>query len=150
MNSRIAIALLALAFVIWGTTAKTPVPAPPAPPSGALNLVGAFQGVTAADDAATLAAMADEIASVIEWDGKQESPLLSTGRALDAMRTRTREFMCRGESLGDRHPRMRQIVGDYLMVMLGTSGNAVTEEQRAEWVKAYREVARAARHAISQ
>lgn len=149
MTTRIAIGLLLLAGAAWGlTTARTP--APPPPPPGAIDLSGAFQGESASDDAAVLAAMADEIANIIEWDGAQETPALTTGRSLDALRTKTREFMCRGQSLGERHPVMRQIVSNYLDTQLGSSGGEVTAEQRTKWVKAYREIARSARHAIAQ
>jgi len=141
------IAIIAVVlFGIWYTAPTQPEPAPP----GALDLRGTFQGATAAEDAATLAAMADEIANVIEYDGEQEEPLLGTGLALDALRTRTREFVLQGQSLGQRHPAMRNIVAGYLESELGTSGGAITNEQRAKWVSAYREIARSARHAISQ
>jgi hypothetical protein len=149
MRQTLALVLLAAAVVAWRMSAPAgPAPTPPQPP--AIDLAGAFQGESAADDAATLAAMADEIASVIEWDGKQESPALNTGRMLDQLRTRTREFVCRGESLGEKHPAMRQKVSDYLDEQLGNSGGEVTPEQRAKWVNAYREISRSARHAIAQ
>ncbi len=150
MKARLAILLLVAAAIAYAMSPATPGPAPTPTPPAAIDLVGAFQGANAADDAATLAAMADEIASVIEWDGEQESPALKTGRALDELRTRTREFMCRGESLGEKHPAMRQKVSDYLDEQLGNSGGEVTPEQRAKWVNAYREISRSARHAIAQ
>jgi hypothetical protein len=150
VKSRLAYLLIAGAAALYFWTARPSV-APPAPPSPPLeiDLSSAFQGERAAEDAATLAVMADEIANVIEWDGRQQEPLLITGRSLDQLRTRTREFLCRGESLGERHPKMRQIVSDFLEAHLGTSGGDVSPEQRASWVTAYREVARSARHAIS-
>ena len=149
MRSRLAVLLLVAAVIAWALSSAPTPPPPPAPP-GAVDLTGAVQGATAADDAATLAAMAEEIANVIEWDGKQEKPALSTGRSLDALRTRTREFMCRGVSLGDKHPAARTAIASYLDGQLGNSGTEVTEEQRAKWVSAYREIARSARHAIAQ
>lgn len=149
MTSRIGIALLVLAAILWASKGRDAPPPAPAPP-GEIDLSGAFQGVTAADDAATLAAMADEIASVIEWDAAQDSPALKTGRSLDALRTQTREFMCRGQSLGEKHPRARQIISDYLDAQLGNGGGELTPEQKAKWVKCYREIARSARHAIAQ
>lgn len=149
MKSRLAVLLLVAAVIAWALSSAPTPPQPPAPP-GAINLTGAFRGATAAEDAATLAAMADEIANVIEWDGTQETPALSSGRALDALRTRTREFMCRGESLGERHPMVRTAVAAYLDEQLGNAGGDVTPEQRAKWVSAYREIARSARHAIAQ
>ena len=150
MKTRLAVLLLVAALIAWAlSSAPTPPSPAPAPPA-AIDLVGAFQGATAADDAATLAAMADEIADIIEWDGRQESPMLKTGRMLDELRTQTREFMCRGESLGEKHPAARTAIGAYLDEQLGNGGGEVTPEQRAKWVGAYREIARSARHAIAQ
>lgn len=150
MNSRIAIGLLILAGLLWATQKRDqPSPLPPEPPA-AIDLTGAFQGPDAAEDAATVAAMSAEIAALIEWDGQQEQPSFNTGRAFDVLRTRIREFMCRGESLGEKHPAVRQIVGSYLDEQLGNGGGELPPDQRAKWVKAYREIARAARHAIAQ
>lgn len=150
MRLRLAATIVAIAAMLWfGSTPKPPIPGPsPAPLE--IDLSSAFQGETAADDAAALAAMADELANVIEWDGKQTAPALTTGKSLDLMRTRTREFLMKGESLGERHPKMRQIVADYLQTKLGSSGGAISPEQRASWVSAYREVARASRSAIKK
>lgn len=145
MRFRLAVLLLAVAAgLYWFGRESSPHPQP----SAELDLTAAFQGPTAAADAATVASMCEETANTIEWDGAQPTPALATAHAIDVMRTRTREFLCKGESLGDRHPRMRQIVGEYLEAKLGVSGGAITPEQRAAWVSAYREVARAARHAI--
>lgn len=150
MSSRIAVVLLIVAGLLWWSQKPDqPSPQPPAPPA-AIDLVGAFQGPDAAVDAAAVAAMTDEIAAMIEWDGAQDEPSFSTGRSLDVLRTRIREFMLRGESLGDKHPAVRLAVGAYLDEQLGNGGGEVTPEQRAKWVKSYREIARAARHAIAQ
>ena len=150
MRFRAALALIGLAAAIyfWSATSQSPV-GPPSPPLE-ISLAGAFQGPNAAADAALLAEMAAAVAEMIEWDGKQPSPLLTTGHSLDQLRNRTREFLCKGESIGERNPRVRQIVGDFLESHLGTSGGAITPEQRASWVSAYREVSRSARYAIAQ
>lgn len=150
MRIKAAIGLVAVAAALYFLA--VPSKAPPSPPSPALeiDLSGAFQGPRAADDAALLAEMTGAVADMIEWDGSQPEPMLTTGRALDQLRTRTREFLCRGESIGERNPRVRQIVGDFLESHLGTSGGSVTPEQRAAWVKAYREVSRASRYAITR
>lgn len=150
MRFRIAMGLFGMAAAIYCFTAPTRLPpAPPAPPLE-IDLAGAFIGEKAADDATLLAEMSAAVADIIEWDGKQTEPALTTARSLDQLRTRTREFLCKGESIGERNPKVRQIVGDFLESRLGTSGGAITPEQRAAWVSAYREVSRAARHAISQ
>jgi hypothetical protein len=117
---------------------------------GSIDLTAAFIGPTAAADASLLAAMADEVAGVIEFDGKQDKPLLTTGHQLDQLRTRTREWLMRGESLGERQPKVRQIVGEYLESKLGHSGGEITAAQRDSWVAAYRDIARSARHALSR
>jgi hypothetical protein len=90
--------------------------------------------------------MAEEIAEIIEYDMSRDEPILETAVTLDALRTHSREFLFRGESIGARHPRMRQIVGDYLTARLGTDGGEVTDEDRREWASAYREIARSARY----
>lgn len=149
MNKPLAIGLLIAAAVVYAATARTPVPPPPVAPP-AIDLSTAFTGPDAAKDAATLGAMADALADMIEWDGRQEEPLLKTGRSLDELRTRARKFVCDGQSLGERHPKMRELVGDYLDKQLGGGGGEVTDDQRAAWVNAYREVARSARHAIGR
>lgn len=139
----IAVALVALAWSLQPSKdVKPPVP------DGPLDLTACFEGGDAAQDAAIVAAMASEIADVIEWDGMQEQPLLDTGFALDQMRTKTREFMCRGESLGEKHPLLCERVSEYLTDELGNDGGVVSDQQRAAWVSCYREIARAARATI--
>lgn len=147
MRQTAAIALLVAAAAIYSATGLTPAP-PVAPP--AIDLTRAFVGPDAAKDAATLASMSDSLADMIEWDGKQAEPLLKTGKALDELRTRTRQFICEGRSLGEKHPRMCELVGAYLESQLGGDSGEIKPEQRAAWVNAYREIARSARHAISQ
>jgi hypothetical protein len=140
----IAIGLAACAAValLLSVPVGSPTPAPQ-PPNG-LVLRGKFVGPSAADDAATLAGYADEIASEIEHDGMQSEPFLRTAAAFDELRTRTRALLCRGESIGDRQPRVREVLDKYLTEQLGTSGGPVGQEQRSKWVSCYREIGRAA------
>lgn len=143
MNQRIAIALVLGAVAFWMYQKEDkPAPAPYEPT--AIDLRGAFDGPDAARDCAVVAAMASEIADVIEWDGMQSEPLLTTGVALDQMRTRTREFLCRGESLGEKYPLLRQKVASYLDEQVGNDGGELTPEARDKWVNAYRDIARSA------
>lgn len=142
-----AAALLGVALAI--NVSSLGGPRPQVEP-GSLDLTAAFVGPTAGTDASLLAAMADEVANVIEFDGKQDKPLLATGHQLDQLRTRTREYLLRGESLGERQPKVRQIVGEYLEAKLGHSGGEITAAQRDSWVAAYRDIARSARHALSR
>jgi len=121
---------------------RQPTPAPQ--PEGGLVLRGKFIGPTAAADAATLSAFADELAHQIEWDASQGEPFFKTALAYDDLRTRARQLRCRGESIGDRQPKVRDAVEAYLTAAVGTSGGPVTAEQRSAWVAAYREIGRAA------
>jgi hypothetical protein len=114
-----------------------------------MDLRGAFSGPDAGTDATLVAAMADEIAYAILFDGRLEKPAMTTATQFDTLRTRTREFLCQGESIGDRNPRARQIIGDYLDKQLGNNGGPVTDSQRQAWVTAYEEVARASRAATN-
>lgn len=138
--------LIAAAAVVWmaGRPTSRPV-VPPAPPAPArLDLRGTFVGPDAAADAATVSALLDELASEIEWDGRQPEPLIRTGVAVDDLRQRARELRCRGVSIGDRNPRARDAIRDYLDQNAGKGGGPLTEQQRAAWVNAFRDIAKAA------
>jgi len=137
-----AVALLAAA-ALSSVNGTKPEPAPPAP-AGPLDLRGKFVGFDAATDALLVASMCSELADEIAWDGQQPEPLIKTGLAFDELRIRTRIMLCRGESLGAKHPLARDAIEAYLNATAGTSGGPLTPEQRAAWVKAYREVAAAA------
>lgn len=134
---------------IWWMSQRPSEPTPsPEPPAGELDLAGAFVGERAADDAAIVAAMCGELADCIEWDSMTAEPVLSTGVALDQLRTRSREFRCDGRCLGDQHPELARRVGDYLDRKLGNQGGPVDQKKKAEWVSCYREIERAAARAI--
>ena len=139
----IAAALLAGAAIL--TYVNQDQAAPPAPPEpSGFSLRGKFVGPDAAADAATTAALFDELASEMEWDAIQADPMLKTGVAFDELRRRARLLLCRGVSLGDKHPRAREAIKAFLDSAAGTSGGPLTPEQRAKWVAAFREVGRAA------
>lgn len=149
--ARAIVAALLLLYALGGIPDPTPDPVPPQPPGpapSALQLDGLFGGDSAETDAALLAALCDEIADEIEWDGKQEEPLLATGVAFDALRTRARIARMRGESIGDRQPRVRDEITKFLDVELGEDGGPVDAAKREAWVTAYRNIAEACRHAI--
>lgn len=138
-------ALLAAAALAWGASApSTPTPSPTPAPDSRLVLRGTFVGPDASADAATVAALMDELAAEIEWDGMQAEPLIRTGVAVDDLRQRARELRCRGVSLGEKHPRAREAIKVYLDGAAGTSGGPLTPAQRSAWVAAYREIGRAA------
>lgn len=138
-------ALLAAAAIAWGSGRPVaPTPGPSPAPDSRLALRGTFVGPDAAADAATVAALMDELAAEIEWDGSQAEPLIRTGVAVDDLRQRAREMRCRGVSLGEKHPRAREAIKVYLDGAAGTSGGPLTPAQRSAWVAAYREIGRAA------
>jgi hypothetical protein len=146
LDSRHLAAAALIAAAAWSYVASSPAtPAPaPAPDPAAFTLRGKFVGPDAARDAALVAALCTELANEIEWDASQPEPLIRTGVAFDELRVRSRVLLCRGESLGAKHPLARQAIEDYLNTVAGTAGGPLTPEQKAKWVAAYREVARAA------
>jgi hypothetical protein len=138
-------ALLAAAAIAWqSSSSSAPTPAPGPAPDAELVLRGTFVGPDAAADAATISAMFDELAAEVEWDAMQVEPLIRTGVAFDDLRVRAFDLRLRGESLGERYPRARSAIKDYLDRTAGTSGGPLTPAQRSAWVSAYRTVARAA------
>jgi hypothetical protein len=141
-----AAALLAAAAVAWSSSrpAPQPTPAPGPAPDSKIVLRGKFVGPDAAADAAATSALLDELAAEIEWDAMQTEPLIRTGQAVYELRARARELRCRGVSLGEKHPRARDAIKEFLDQAAGESGGPLTPEQRSAWVAAYREIARAA------
>lgn len=149
MKLRIIIALLLVACAVYqDDRAPSPPPTPDAPSD--LNLDGLFVGDEAANDAAMLAALCDEIADEIEWDGSQEEPFLKTGVAFDELRTRARVARMKGESMGDRQPLACDKIAQHLFLEVGDKGGLVDAAQRARWVAAYRDISEACRHAIGR
>jgi hypothetical protein len=139
-----AAALVLAAVAAWASSRPeaAPTPAPPAPDQ--FTLRGTFVGPDASGDAATTAALCEELACEIEWDGMQPEPMLRTGVAFDELRRRARLLLCRGVSLGEKHPRAREAIKSYLDEHAGTSGGPVSPAQRSAWVAAFRDIARAA------
>ena len=130
-----------------------PVPAPPGPgpaPAVGLDLRGRFVGETAAEDAGITAALLEELAGVIEFDGKQTEPRLRSGAAFADLRSISREYRTRGVSLGQRQPLARDSIKAFLDQEVGTDGGPVDAAARAKWVTAFRGVAAAARAAVGR
>jgi len=126
---------------------ENPAPAPGPAPVVGLDLRGRFVGVDAAADAATTAALLEEWAGQIEWDGSQAEPRLKTGAAFDDLRRAARELRTRGVSLGARQPAVRDAIKTFLDAEAGTEGGPVDAASRAKWVRAYRAVSQAAAEA---
>lgn len=142
--------MLALCVILAVAYANySPSPAPQPEPTG-LSLRGLFVGETAAEDAAAIAALSDEIADEIEWDGTQTEPYLKTGVAFDELRTRARMARMRGKSFGDRQPAACDKIAQHLYLEVGDKGGPVDAAQRSRWVAAYREIAEACRNAIGR
>lgn len=126
---------------------RTPSPGPGPSPVVGIDLRGRFVGPDAAADAATTAALLEELAGQIEWDGQQTEPRLRTGAAFDDLRRAARELRTRGVSLGARQPAVRDEIKRFLDAEAGTEGGPVDAAARAKWVKAYRAVSQAAAEA---
>jgi hypothetical protein len=131
-----------------------PAPAPGPAPVVGLDLRGRFVGPDAAADAATTAALLEELADKIQWDGlpqdqegRPKEPRLRTGAAFDDLRRAARELRCEGVSLGARQPAVRDEIKRFLDAEAGTEGGPVDAASRAKWVKAYRAVSAAAAEA---
>jgi hypothetical protein len=124
-----------------------PAPAPGPAPVVGLDLRGRFVGPDAAADATTTAALLEELAGQIEWDGQQAEPRMKTGAAFDDLRRAARELRCRGVSLGARQPAVRDEIKRFLDAEAGTEGGPVDAAARAKWVRAYRAVSAAAAEA---
>jgi hypothetical protein len=142
--------LLPWALIAWThlvQTAPAPAPSPSPSPVVALDLRGRFVGPDAATDAATTAALLEELAGAIEWDGSQTEPRLKTGAAFNDLRRAARELRCRGVSLGARQPAVRDAIKTFLDQEAGTEGGPVDAASRAKWVRAYRAVSQAAAEA---
>ena len=124
-------------------TPPAPVPAPVV----GLDLRGRFVGPDAATDAGLTAALLDELADAIAWDGQQAEPRLKSGAAFDDLRRTARELRTRGVSLGARQPAVRDSIKAFLDAQVGTDGGPVDAAKRAAWVAAFRAVAQAAAEA---
>jgi hypothetical protein len=138
-----AVALVAAAALTYVKPATPEPPVPPARPE-AVDLRGTFVGMDAARDAALVAALCGELADEIEWDAAQPEPLLRTGLAFDELRVRSRILLCRGESLGAKHPLARDAIEAHLTATAGTSGGPLDAAAKAKWIRAYRDIAKAA------
>jgi hypothetical protein len=136
--------MIAFAILESGTP---PAPAPGPAPVVGLDLRGRFVGPDAAADAATTAALLEELAGQIEWDGSQAEPRLKTGAAFDDLRRAARELRTRGVSLGARQPAVRDAIKTFLDQEAGTEGGPVDAAAKAKWVRAYRAVSAAAAEA---
>jgi len=138
----LALALAAGTVVAWLINAPPPTPTPAPPGPGVLNLRGLAVGPTASDDLVTLGALCEELAAVVEWDGMQTAPRLTTGISIEDLRIAARDGRLRGDSIGARQPKLRDAIHKYLDEHAGDYGGEITPAQRSAWVAAFREVSR--------
>jgi hypothetical protein len=143
----LAILLVVASLFMVALRFRPPLPVPPAPPAGALVLEGKFLGATAAQDAITISCLCAELADLLERDGAKDSPKIKNGVQVDELRVAAREARTRGASIGERQPQVRDAIRAYLDEKVGVSGGPISPEQRAKWVEAFLEIARAASHA---
>lgn len=154
LDRRHALAALLIAAAVasayWQPAPADDNPTPETVPSGDLNLAGLFTGPTAADDAAALAALCNELAEAVEYDGKQTKPRLLTGWAIADLRATARDIRLKGQTFGDRQPQVRDAVKRYLERpdILGKGGGPLGADGRAKWVASFRDIARAAEAAV--
>lgn len=146
----IGAALVAGLALVWSGRGRTePTPAPGPAPDAPITLAGKFSPTPdASTDAARMEALFGEIADELEWDAMEAEPLYKNGVAFDELRVRAFDMRMKGESLGARHPRVRDEIRAYLDRTAGTSGGPLTPAQKSAWVAAFREVQRAAGDAI--
>lgn len=156
MSDKLRHYLAAFFGVIGGLAMLVPDHKAPAPSPSPTSLVleGKFIGSTAAEDAACIAALTDELARIIEWDGqateKHPEPWLKTGIHFDELRIAAREGRMRGQSIGERQPKVRDEIRHYLDEAVGISGGPVSPEQRAKWVDAFLTISGAASRAAGK
>jgi hypothetical protein len=139
----------AVAFISLLSPARSPAPKPDDP--SAFSLSGKFFGATASEDAAVIAALCDELARIIEADGKRDGgPRLKSGVQFDELRVAAREGRTRGVSIGARQPKARDAIEEYLNGAVGVSGGPVDAGQRAKWVDAFFVISGAASRAAGR
>lgn len=147
----LAAGLLVLALLSYLRQAADGEPTP-APEGRALplSLGGLFTGPTAAEDAAALAALCDELADKVQADGMTEKPRLANGWQVADLRTAAREIRMGGQSIGARQPLVRDAVAKYLdqPEILGKAGGPLAPKDRSKWIAAFHDIARAAEAAI--
>lgn len=146
-----AIAVAGVAAMYWQSPQVDDGRPRPVPGSvGDLDLRGLFTGPTAADDAAAMAALCDELAAAVEYDGSLDKPRLNTGWQIADLRATARDVRLKGQTFGDRQPMVREAVKAYLdrPEVLGKNGGPLGPKDRSRWVSAFRDIARAAEAAI--
>lgn len=130
-----------------------PAPVPPAPAPDnwpTLDLRGAFVGVDAQADATTTERLLLGLADAVAYDGKQPAPRLTTAAEFDDLRKNARDFRMEGVTLGARQPIAKDRIAAFLDATVGTDGGPVDSNERANWVRAFRDISKAAARAAGR
>ena len=132
-----------------------PFPVPPAPAPApdnwpALDLRGAFVGVDAQADATTTESLLRGLADAVAYDGKQPAPRLTTAAEFDDLRKNARDFRMEGITLGAKQPLAKERIAAFLDATVGKDGGPVDPNERANWVRAFRDISEAAARAAGR
>jgi hypothetical protein len=145
------------AMISWALASRPapevrPDDPPPVVPAGwpTLDLRGAFVGDTAAEDAMTTHYLLRWLAEQIRYDGSRPEPILRTAAAFDDLRKVAREGRMEGGTLGQRQPLARERIKAFLDSAVGDSGGPVDAAGREKFIRAFRDVSRAAAVAIGR
>lgn len=147
----LAVVAIALASFLWGGSSQKPA----AVDSDSLGakLLSAFSKTDskqlARRHAAMFAAVCDQVADVIEEDGKRpaDKRLLKTGIHYDNLRLNLRVIATGGFSFKQEYPKLEDVLKEFLDAAVGKESADATDEYRDKWVKAYRRLADASQWA---
>ncbi|MEW4452115.1 hypothetical protein AB1L30_05455 [Bremerella sp. JC817] len=125
----------------------TPPPINPGGPDLLTVFSQSDQPQQAAADACEFGCLCESIAEMIDFDGHQTEPQLSTGQQLDNFRKLSRFYQLHGASYAQRYPALADVAGSYLQNELGNDGGKIEPARRARWIAAYRTLATSAHYA---
>ena len=132
----------------------SPIAPKPAPPILGAEVMAAFSQTDnrqqAAADAKLLAYVCDTLAEILDTDGKLKEPQLSTGLAIDNLRRNDRIYTFQRRSLSTNYPALPNVISAHFEAIVGTSGGPIDDQQRAKWVKAFADLAKASHYAAGE
>jgi hypothetical protein len=134
------------ALYVQNLATKSPAPQPnPGPqPLPAVTLADAMAGIAwESFDAATVAALCQHYAALVEFDGKQSQPLIYNTAELGRRFNKMALYMIEGQSLAKKYPMFNEVLSAAVAQRLQPTnvGVEVTPQLRAEAVKMYQEIA---------
>lgn len=153
-NSTLLIALLAIGGLIYWSAQPEVPPTPGPTPVAGPDLLTPFRAshhpAQAREHAQAFAAICGDLADVLDFDARQEKPRIKTGVQIDDLRMSVREMQMRGWSFGATYPQLGPAIDAYMRTAVGTSGGALTPEQKQQWIAAFRVLEQSASYASSQ